>query len=360
MDHFYQQKLINEKNHLQRQLIEAERKLKNLTEQVGDYERLVSLLKEGAAERANDAGLARLQRKSGIDLGVKTTHREGEGVTPAGEAAQERRMRQQEIGRDKIQPRLNENNWQPGQGVPHPDRARMMAGHDWKNSGLAPGMLAAHLSGAPKGQVTRGDMRAEEGIHRLGRVVKPLQSSPPTQKELAPSRPGSSLSKNTIKEATTRLDELISPAQAAGPRRALAIHQAARLERIRTAHNARSNATFEAERAAHGDGRGGYKGLFSDKFVQGQFEKGRRIAALAHTLGANAWTHPGARGTVTQGGPLPSGDNDRDRLRYFQKGSDEPSPFNRGMSLQQQGQAYLAADRKRRQERARTDSPLGF
>jgi hypothetical protein len=47
MDHFYQQKLINEKNHLQRQLVEAERKLKSLTEQVGDYERLVSLLKEG-------------------------------------------------------------------------------------------------------------------------------------------------------------------------------------------------------------------------------------------------------------------------------------------------------------------------
>jgi hypothetical protein len=47
MDHFYQQKLINEKNHLQRQLIEAERKLKSLTEQVSDYEYLVSLLKEG-------------------------------------------------------------------------------------------------------------------------------------------------------------------------------------------------------------------------------------------------------------------------------------------------------------------------
>ena len=47
MDHFYQQKLINEKNHLERQLFEAERKLKSLTEQVGDYECLVSLLKEG-------------------------------------------------------------------------------------------------------------------------------------------------------------------------------------------------------------------------------------------------------------------------------------------------------------------------
>lgn len=47
MDYFYQQKLINEKNQLQRQLMEAERKLKSLTEQVGDYDLLVSLLKEG-------------------------------------------------------------------------------------------------------------------------------------------------------------------------------------------------------------------------------------------------------------------------------------------------------------------------
>ena len=108
MDHFYQQKLINEKNHLQRQLVEAERKLKTLSEQVGEYELVISFLNEGAAERANDAGLARLQRKSGIDLGVKTTHSEGEGITPAGKAAEQRRMRQQEIGMDNIKQQIKE------------------------------------------------------------------------------------------------------------------------------------------------------------------------------------------------------------------------------------------------------------
>ena len=48
-----------------------------------------------AEERANSANLARLQRKSGIDLGIRGTHREAGshgGVTPAGEAAEQRRM----------------------------------------------------------------------------------------------------------------------------------------------------------------------------------------------------------------------------------------------------------------------------
>jgi hypothetical protein len=50
-----------------------------------------------AKERADNANLARLQRKSGIDLGIRGTHRESGGsVTPAGEGAEQRRMRQQE------------------------------------------------------------------------------------------------------------------------------------------------------------------------------------------------------------------------------------------------------------------------
>jgi hypothetical protein len=57
---------------------------------------------ENAAKRANDAELARLQRKSGLDLGVRGTHREGQGVTPAGEAAQQKRMRDQEISQEKL------------------------------------------------------------------------------------------------------------------------------------------------------------------------------------------------------------------------------------------------------------------
>ena len=49
-----------------------------------------------AAARANDVELARLQRKSKIDLCVRGPHKEGEGVTPAGEGAQQRRLAQQE------------------------------------------------------------------------------------------------------------------------------------------------------------------------------------------------------------------------------------------------------------------------
>ena len=50
-----------------------------------------------AKERADNANLARLQRKSGIDLDIRGTHRESGGsVTPAGEGAEQRRMRQQE------------------------------------------------------------------------------------------------------------------------------------------------------------------------------------------------------------------------------------------------------------------------
>jgi hypothetical protein len=57
---------------------------------------------ENAAKRANDAELARLQRKSGLDLGVRGTHREGQGVTPEGEAAQQRRMRAQEKNQEEL------------------------------------------------------------------------------------------------------------------------------------------------------------------------------------------------------------------------------------------------------------------
>jgi len=57
---------------------------------------------ENAAKRANDAELARLQRKSGVDLGVRGTHREGQGVTPEGEAAQQRRMRAQEKNQEEL------------------------------------------------------------------------------------------------------------------------------------------------------------------------------------------------------------------------------------------------------------------
>ena len=57
---------------------------------------------ENAAKRANDAELARLQRKSGLDLGIRGTHREGQGVTPEGEAAQQRRMRAQEKNQEEL------------------------------------------------------------------------------------------------------------------------------------------------------------------------------------------------------------------------------------------------------------------
>lgn len=50
---------------------------------------------ENAADRVNDAQLARLQRKSGLDLGIKKPVPEAEGTTPAGKAAQAERTRLQ-------------------------------------------------------------------------------------------------------------------------------------------------------------------------------------------------------------------------------------------------------------------------
>ena len=82
---FVQRNLINERNNLQIELAKA-----NI---------LIAQLSEGmqpAAARANDVELARLQRKSKIDLGVRGPHKEGEGITPAGEGAQQRRLAQQE------------------------------------------------------------------------------------------------------------------------------------------------------------------------------------------------------------------------------------------------------------------------
>lgn len=47
MDHFYQQKLINEKNELQRQVTKANKQIAQLSEQVKQYETLLASLDEG-------------------------------------------------------------------------------------------------------------------------------------------------------------------------------------------------------------------------------------------------------------------------------------------------------------------------
>ena len=278
MDYFYQQKLINEKNQLQRQLMEAERKLKSLTEQVGDYDLLVSLLKEGVdlqeiiaftdAERAANphiralethqakrlrgvmdrantgtlrvrsvslpdelphhkvvpidqasknsqtdarARLIAMSRSRGLDvidsgnqiraigprgrpvvdkttpmslLAVPHSERReaANKVTPLRKGVQfagamaDREIEERNKRKDyEDSLTIEESNWQPGQGVPHPNRAEIMATHNWEKSSLAPGMLTAYLSGAPRGKVTRGDMEAEEGIHKKGRVNRPVK-----------------------------------------------------------------------------------------------------------------------------------------------------------------------------------------
>ena len=82
---FVQRNLINERNNLQVELAKAKAIIAQLSEGM-----------QPAAARANDVELARLQRKSKIDLGVRGPHKEGEGITPAGEGAQNRRLAQQE------------------------------------------------------------------------------------------------------------------------------------------------------------------------------------------------------------------------------------------------------------------------
>ena len=47
MDYFYQQKLVNEKNELQRQVAKANRQIAQLSEQVMQYETLLASLDEG-------------------------------------------------------------------------------------------------------------------------------------------------------------------------------------------------------------------------------------------------------------------------------------------------------------------------
>jgi len=82
---FVQRNLINERNNLQVELAKAKALIAQLSEGM-----------QPAAARRNDVELARLQRKSKIDLGVRGPHKEGEGITPAGEGAQNRRLAQQE------------------------------------------------------------------------------------------------------------------------------------------------------------------------------------------------------------------------------------------------------------------------
>ena len=82
---FVQRNLINERNNLQVELAKAKLLIAQLSE-----------VMQPAAARRNDVELARLQRKSNIDLGVRGPHKEGEGITPAGEGAQQRRLAQQE------------------------------------------------------------------------------------------------------------------------------------------------------------------------------------------------------------------------------------------------------------------------
>ena len=82
---FIQRNLINERNNLQVELAKAKLLIAQLSEGM-----------QPAAARRNDVELARLQRKSKIDLGVRGPHKEGEGITPAGEGAQQRRLAQQE------------------------------------------------------------------------------------------------------------------------------------------------------------------------------------------------------------------------------------------------------------------------
>lgn len=57
MDHFYQQKLINEKIELQRQLAQTNSQLKKLTEQVRTYEQLINQMLPNSNQSGSEVDL---------------------------------------------------------------------------------------------------------------------------------------------------------------------------------------------------------------------------------------------------------------------------------------------------------------
>ena len=114
MDHFYQQKLINEKNELQRQVTKANKQIVQLSEQAKQYETLLASLDEGMIpSQIRLRGGAIDQAGDHERSFVKQAHAQGRKLTSSEQLALVRHAQNdskanQRIARGKPQPPKSE------------------------------------------------------------------------------------------------------------------------------------------------------------------------------------------------------------------------------------------------------------
>ena len=346
MDQILHRKLIIEKNNLELQVAKANKEVAKLMETVQQYEAVLASLDEGMIPnkkgisedltigRLNLSTLARAARKA-LD-GSNTQSTLGKRYTPGtvatspvdpyvGEVQTPRvaamggiprgAFKQPDGNLGKVR-RLtpNEAKYDASKRSKKPvQEATKQLGEN--GMGSANDMDLRRLQRKAGGAVDLGASTGPEGVHVSG---DPKVTAAMTQRHMQlqkqagakPARPHYYIKGNPAHvEESTQLDEIITPAEARGSRRALAMHQAARMERILASHNAQANAAHDRA------------GVITQQFGDKQYDRAQRVADLARRLGANPEVHPGSRGTIDQGYTSQEGST-KSKLRYFEPGSE--------------------------------------
>ena len=294
MDQILHRKLINEKTNLEFQVAKANKEIAKLMETVQQYEAVLASLDEADIKHQEEP------KKPGPYDSNKPV-------------ASNTMIPTKPVLRGSNQPRLsNQPILRPGKRSVQ--EATKQLGEN--GMGSANDMDLRRLQRKAGGAVDLGASTGPEGFHVSG---DPNVTAAMTQRHMQlqkqagakPARPHYYIKGNpAYMEESTQLDEIITPAEARGSRRAVAQHQAERMERILAFHNAQANAANDRA------------GVITKGFGDKQYDRAQRVADLARRLGANPEVHPGSRGTIDQGYTSQEGST-KSKLRYFEPGSEK-------------------------------------
>jgi hypothetical protein len=315
MDQILHRKLIIEKNNLQLEVAKANKEIAKLMETVQQYEAVLASLNEADIKNPEEPNKPGNKNKPVASNTMIPQN-------PVLRGNNQSRLSNQPIlrpGKRSVQEatkQLGEN----GMGSANDMALRRLQRKSGINLGASIGPEGVHVSGDPTktAAITLRHMELQKAAGAK------------------PARPHYYIKGNPAHmEESTQLDEIITPAEARGSRRALAQHQAARMERILASHNAQAIAAHDRA------------GVITKQFGDKQYDRAQRVADLARRLGANPEVHPGSRGTIDQGYTSQEGST-KSKLRYFEPGSET-----------EQNQA-VARMQNRRDERMRTVDQTKF
>jgi hypothetical protein len=294
MDQILHRKLIIEKNNLQLEVAKANKEIAKLMETVQQYEAVLASLDEADIKNHPEE-----PKKPGpYDSNKPVASNTMIPTKPVLRGSNQPRLRPGKRSVQEATKQLGEN------GMGSADASAERSANDMDSRRLQ-----------RKSGINLGASTGPEGVHVSG---DPKVTAAMTQRHMElqkkagakPARPHYYINGNPAHvEESTQLDEIITPDEARGSRRALAQHQAARMERILASHNAQAN-------AAHNRA-----GVITKQFGDKQYDRAQRVADLARRLGANPAVHPGSRGTIDQGYTSQEGST-KSKLRYFEPGSE--------------------------------------